>query len=122
MKTLQVIAQGINVGQPLNGVGKLADPGQNAGSVFNSVLSLIIGIVTVVISIAFLFIVISSAIKLITSGEDKAAVESARKKVLIGFFGLILLISGVFIIGFIGEILGLDVLNPTRILENIWQP
>jgi len=73
-------------------------------------LTLIIGVVV------FFFVLLWGAISWITSGGDKAAVESARGKVTAGIIGIIILFSIYAIVkllqGFFGiNILTLDILN-----------
>lgn len=98
--------------------GPLSNPGANPGSVFTQTLSKIIGVLTVVAFIWFTFQFIFGAIRIVTSGGDKAALEAARKQITTGIIGLVVVVAAIFIVGLIGTILGIpDILNPTSILK-----
>jgi hypothetical protein len=105
---------------PLEGVGHLGKPGTNAPGLFSSTLSKIIGVITVVGFIWFTFQVIFGAIRIITSGGDKASVESARKQITTGVIGVVVMVSGIFIVSLVGQLLGIpNILNPICIIENV---
>jgi hypothetical protein len=109
----------IQVG-PLQGVGPLGAPGGNASFLFSSTLSKIIGVITVVGFIWFTFQVIFGAVRIIASGGDKAAVESARKQITTGIIGVVVMVSGIFIVSLVGQLLGINnILNPLCIIENV---
>jgi len=120
MTMKNLMAQGRPIGNIIEGLGKLGKPGNSAGGIFNSVISLIIGVVTVIAGLIFFFIVLTGAISIITAGEDKQALETARKKIFVGFAGMILLVAAIFIVDIIGNLLGLELLDPTSILDKIW--
>lgn len=106
----------ISVG-PLQGVGTLGNPQGNAPSLFSSTLSKIIGVITVVGFILFTFQIIFGALRIISSGGDKAAVEGARKQITAGIIGVVVMIAGIFIVSLIGTLLGIpDILNPTKLV------
>lgn len=101
------------------GSGVMADPGAAAGSIFNKFLSGAIGIITIVGAIWFTITLISGAIGIMTAGSDKAAVESARKRITSGLIGLLVLVAGIFILDLVGKILGIEsILNPGTFIEN----
>ena len=94
--------------------------GEDPGSVFNNFISSAIGLITVVAIIWFVFLFIIGAIGFMTAGGDKAALETARKKLTNGVVGFIIVIAAIFIIQVISEILGLEgFLNPAQLIENI---
>lgn len=110
----------INLAPPggFQGPGPLGNPGTNAPALFTQTLSKIIGVLTVVSFIWFTFQFVFGAIRIITSGGDKAAVEAARKQITTGVIGLVVVVAAIFIIQLIGTILGVpDILNPTSILK-----
>jgi len=97
----------------LEGFGPLGLEGANKASapiVFNKFLSGIIGIITIVGAIWFIILLFSGAVGIMTAGSDKAAVESAKKKITNGLIGLGVLVAGIFILDLIGQILGLKFL------------
>lgn len=96
------------------GFGKLGTPtGEGWGiATFTSFLSKTIGLLTIVAFIWFVFTFVTGAISIITSGGDKAALESAKKKITTGVIGVIVVIAALFIIEIGGKLIGIDdVLN-----------
>ncbi len=109
----------IPLGPQLIGPGPLGTSGANAPTQFNSTLSKIIGVLTVVAFIWFTFQVILGAIGIVSSGGDKAGVEKARKQITTGIVGVVMVVAAIFIVSLIGQILGIkDILNPTCIITN----
>src|SRR6266852_8933299 len=95
------------LGPGFTGVGPLANPGSNAGSLFESTLSKVIGVMTVVAFIWFTFMVIIGAVRMVGSGGDKAGVEGARKQITTGIIGVVVVIAAIFIVKLIGTLFGL---------------
>jgi hypothetical protein len=94
------------------GNGALANPGTGAVTVFSNFISQIIGVLTIVAIIWAVFSIITGAISIISSGGDKQALESARKKITTGIIGLIIVLVALLIIELVGYFLGLpDILN-----------
>jgi len=100
-----------NVGNTLNGIGPYSAPGSAAPGIFAGILSTIIGIMTLIAGIWFVFTLLIGAIQWISAGGNKASIEEARGKIFMGIIGLTITISAIFIADFIGSILGLDILN-----------
>lgn len=94
------------------GVGPLGNPGGNAIGLFTKFISSTIGLLTIVAFIWFAFVFISGAIGIISSGGDKAALESAQKRITNGLIGLVVVIAAIFIINLVGTLLGIpNILN-----------
>jgi hypothetical protein len=100
------------------GTGLLSNPGASAGTVFTNFLSSIIGLMTAIAGIWFIFLLVTGAISLMTSGGDKAQAETARKRITSGIVGLGVVVAAVFLADLIGSLLGLDILNPIEIIES----
>ncbi len=108
----------IPLGPGFSGFGPLGTPQGNGSGQFTDTLSKIIGVITVVGFIWFTFQVIFGALRIISSGGDKAGIEAARKQITTGIIGVVVMIAGIFIVSLIGQILGLNnILNPTCILS-----
>lgn len=107
----------IQVG-PLQGVGKLATPSDPFGQ-FNNIISSIIAVMTVIAAIWFVFVFITGAIAWIGSGGDKAALESAKKRMINGLIGIIVVVAALFVIEILGNVIGLTILNPGDLLQQI---
>lgn len=102
---------------PLGLEGK--DPSQ-AGGIFNSLISTIIGVMTIIAFIWFTILFIIGGLGIMTAGGDKQKLEDGRNKIVMGITGVIVVIAGVFIIDLIGSLLGItDILNPGELLERI---
>ncbi len=105
--------QGEPLGKPLKGFGPLGlEGGQDPIGVFTKFISSTIGLLTIVAILWFIFLFIGGAIGLMSAGNDKAAVESARSKITSGLIGLIVVIAAIFVIDLIGFLIGIqDILN-----------
>lgn len=97
------------------GFGKLGlenESSFNADLVFTNFMSSAIGLITIIAIIWFVFLVITGAFAFMTAGGDKQTIESARKKLVNGLIGLLVVIFGIFVIRFIGYLIGIpDILN-----------
>ncbi len=113
----------IDVGKPLEGIGPLGLQGRDAGqapSIFSNFISGIIGLMTVIAIIYFVFLLITGAYSLMSAGGDKAQLESARKRIFSGIVGFILVIAAIFIVDLVGKLIGIDnILNPAELLNQI---
>ena len=112
-----------DIGEPLRGIGPLGLEGAStvqAPSIFNKFISGIIGIMTVIAIIWFVFLLIGGAYGFMTAGGDKAQLETARKRIFTGIVGFVLVIAAVFIVDLIGKLIGIDnILNPAELLNQI---
>lgn len=95
------------------GFGPLGlEQGQAGVSVFQTFISSAIGLITLIAIIWFIFIFLTGAVGIITSGGDKSSNEAARKKITSGIIGLVITVFGILIVRLIGNIIGLgDVLD-----------
>lgn len=93
------------------GGGIFADPATGTATKFESLFSTVIGVMTVIAGIWFIFTVFIGAIGWITAGGDKGAVEAARKRIANGVTGLVVTVIAIFLISLVGQILGFDILN-----------
>jgi hypothetical protein len=92
----------------------------NADITFTNFLSSTIGVLTIIAIIWFVFILITGAISYMSSGGDKAAIESSGKKILNGVIGLVVVVIAIFIIKLIGYLIGIpDILNFTFLFGNV---
>lgn len=111
----------IELGPGFKGFGPLGlEGGENAGSVFNKVLSGTIGIMTAIAFIWLVFSLLVGAYAIMTAGGDKQALESAKKKITTALIGIVVIIAAIFIIDLFGFLIGIpDILNPAQFLENL---
>jgi hypothetical protein len=88
--------------------GFIAPTGQGGlGEIIQWVL-IILGTIGVIAGLIFLVL---GGIKWITSGGDKEKIESARKTILYSILGIILVVLSTVIMQFVGNILGVKILN-----------
>lgn len=105
------------------GFGKLGLVGSeasNADITFTNFLSSVVGVMTIIAIIWFVFLFISGAIAYMSSGGDKNAIESARKKITNGIIGLVIVVIAIFVIRLIGLLIGIpDILNFPSLFSEI---
>lgn len=105
------LAQDIPLGE-LKGFGPLGNPTGTGVKTFTKFISSTIGLMTIIAIIWFIFVLITGAIGWIGAGGDKAAVESARKRIVNGLIGLVVIVAAIFIIDLVGKLIGIpDILN-----------
>ncbi len=105
------------------GTGPLGNPGSSAPDLFNSAISKIIGVMTIVAFVWFTFQLVFGAIRIVTSGGDKGALEGARKQITTGIIGLVVVVAAIFIVSLIGTLLGIpNILNPGVFVEQLSTP
>jgi len=98
-------------GQGFYGFGSLGLEGksaQDAPNLFTTFISSAVGLMSLIGIIWFVFIFMTGAIGIITSGGDKNALEQAKKKISSGIIGLVVMLFAILIIGFIGSLFGLN--------------
>jgi len=124
---MEVFAAEQSIGGQIVGKGPLADfflsPGSgpaSIGALFARGISVIIGILTVVAGLWFLFQFMIGAFGWLTAGGDKAQLEGARKRLANSIIGLVIVVAAIFIIEIVGNIIGLEILRPDLFIENIW--
>ena len=110
----------------LEGFGPLGlknNSAADAPNLFATFISSAVGLITIIGVIWFIFIIISGAIGIISSGGDKNSLESAKKRITNGIIGLIVTISGLIVLNFIGTILGIPtILNFADMFAKITKP
>lgn len=94
-----------------------AAQGDNAFSIVALVISNIIGVITVLGGLFFIVYFFMGAFSWITAGDDSGAVEKARTKMMNGVLGLIVMIISYSLIGIVGRVVGLDLINIEKTLS-----
>lgn len=96
----------------LKGFGPLGlEQGQDGVSTFAKFISTALGMITVIAIIWFVFIFITGALGIVTSGGEKGSMESAKKRITSGIIGLVVTILGMLIMRLIGKVFGLDLFD-----------
>jgi hypothetical protein len=111
------------LGNPLKGIGTYGLQGTNATqspTLFSRILTNIIGLLTLVAGIWFLFLLLAGGIAWLSSGGDKGKLAQARTQIFTGIIGLAIVVAALFITEIIGGILGFgDILNPVSFINSI---
>lgn len=106
----------------LRGIGPLGledrDPSAAQG-IFVNAISLIIGFLTAVAIIWFVFQFILGAIGWISAGGDAKAVDAARSKITNAVVGVVIVLLALVIVSVVGGILGIDFLNLGEFLTKL---
>ena len=113
MKLNDLIAQRpVNVGVPISGEGPFGTSA-NASQNFTRILTIVIGVLTLVAGIWFIFLLLTGGIEWMGSGGDKGKLASARQKMFSGAIGLTIVVSALFIAQIFGGLIGLpNILDP----------
>src|SRR3989344_6925229 len=108
---LSLIAQReVKYGTPIVGIGNIGlqnNPGGGV-AVFTRVISVIIGFMTVIAAIYFLFILITGAISIIGAGGDKQALQNAQRKIVNGIIGVVVTVAAMFVMDLVANFLGIN--------------
>lgn len=83
---------------------------------FSALVSTILGVITVAVGIFFIINFSTAGLQFVTAGADKGKLDQARDKMTMAIIGLIITIASYAIVGFIGAVFGLDILNPKATL------
>lgn len=93
---------------------------ESGGTVFNTFISTAIGVMTIIAFVWFVFTLFIGAYGVMSSGGDKQALESAKKKITTGLIGVVLIISAIFLFLLVGYIFGIpNILNPGEMIRQI---
>lgn len=82
-------------------------------------ISTFLGFLTTLAGLMFLIYFIFAGLSWITSGGDKGKVENARSQMTQAALGLTVVIAGYGIAGIVGGVLGINILNPIQVLQQI---
>jgi uncharacterized membrane protein HdeD (DUF308 family) len=83
------------------------------------IISNTIGIMTVLAGLFFIYQFVIAALNWVTSAGEKGKLESARTQMLNAAIGLILVVGAYAIIGLVGRVVGLDLLEPAKMLKTL---
>lgn len=86
----------------------ISSPKELTGKFISSMITTL----TIVGSLAFVIFFSLGALSWITAGGDKTKIAQAQSQMTQGAIGLIAIVASYFLIGIVGNVLGLDILNP----------
>ncbi len=93
-----------------------AGSGTNALTNLELLISHAFGVMTVFGGLFFIVTFLIAGINWITAGGDTGKIEKARVSMIQGVIGLVVLVAAYAIIGVVGSIVGLNLLNPAESL------
>jgi polyferredoxin len=121
-KNNKLIAQSINIGS-IEPITDSRQPENLESATVLSTLELwisdIIGIITVLATLFFIVYAFIAAFNWITAAGDKSKIEKAKDRLVWSTLGLILIVASYAIIGLIGGIIGLELLQPAKMIEQL---
>lgn len=103
---------------PWGNLGKYTDVSQAAG-VFTSIISRIIGVMTIIAGIWFIFQFIIGAYGYMTAAGDQQKMANATKKITSSLIGLVIVVTAYAIISLLGALLGFEILKPGELIINL---
>ena len=92
---------------------------QNALTNIEDLVSRIIGTLTTVAVFFFIIYFILGAFKWVVAGGDSSKVQKARDQMTQAVLGMILMVAAYGIIGLVGGILGIDILQPAAMFGKL---
>lgn len=107
------------IGEPLRGIGPIGLEGKNptdAPGIFSSFISGTIGVMTIIAIIWMLIKFMIGAIGIISAGGDKAKIEAARGNITTAIIGFVVLVSAIFLVDLVGNLIGIPFILDIQIL------
>lgn len=92
---------------------------QAVGDKVNQIISSLIGFLTMIAGLWFLIQIIVAGYQWIAASGDGKQVQAAREKITNSLIGLIIVVIAWIIVGLIGELLGLNILNPGDAIKSL---
>jgi polyferredoxin len=121
-KIHHLLAQSVDLGS-LQPVTEARQPENlESDSVLSTVelwISDIIGVITVLGTLFFIVYAFIAAFNWITAAGDKSKIEKAKDRLVWSTLGLILIVASYAIIGLIGGIIGLELLQPAEMIRQV---
>jgi len=93
--------------------------GESAAKLLETQLTNIIGFLTLLGAIFFVINFFIAAFTWLRSGDDKGAISKAQQKMINSAIGLFIMVMGIGIVGIIGGVVGIDILNPAPIFRTL---
>ena len=111
-----LLAKPYNLGEIVGLGGILNLPsGADPRLSFNLAISFLIGFLTVIAGLFFLFQMFLGALSWLNAGGNETNVANARNRIFQALIGLIIVVAAYAVIGLVGGLLGLDIFNPLSV-------
>lgn len=89
------------------------------GTRLNKVISSIVGFLTIIAALWFFIQIILAGYNWISAGGDSEKTAAAWAKIYNSIIGLIIVVAAWVIVGLIGKLIGLDIMNPGDSIQNL---
>lgn len=124
MKIMNLLAQTDGKLGPLTPPGAFAPDlsspkSAQSVSALSTFLSTFLGFMTTLAGIVFMVYFIVAALSWITAGGEKGKIEAAKQQMTNAAIGLVIVIASYSIVGIVGGVLGLDILNPVKVIQTL---
>jgi hypothetical protein len=86
---------------------------------FVEVISRVIGVLTIVAGIYFIFQMFIGSVNWLSAGSDKQGVDNAKKRITNAIIGLLLVVVSYSLIAIVSAFLGIDLINLGLTITNI---
>ena len=93
--------------------------GENSLTYIELIISTLLGIATVGAGLFFIYNFIMGALAWISAGGEQGKITKAREQMTQGAIGLVLVITSYAVIGLIGSVVGLNLLEPAAQLRTL---
>jgi hypothetical protein len=104
---------------PISGLGPWQITPTDAGTSLSKFASVILGLLTTIGGLAVFIEFVIGGLGWITSGGDKANLEKSRNQITNAIIGMIIIVAAWAIVYLIGGVLGIDIVNPQKILPKL---
>lgn len=86
---------------------------------FSKIISNVLGAMTIAAGIYFILVFMIGAWGWMTAGGNKETLQKAQNRIVYAMIGLALVVAAYGLISIVGTILGLPILNPKEVIEQI---
>ena len=93
---------------------------ENPLSATELLVSNIVGLLTTVGAVVFIFMFFYGAFSWISAGDDSSKIGKARDRMVQAVIGLIIMVAGYALIGLIGTMIGINILSPASQIREIF--
>lgn len=113
----QLIAQALDIGEGLTPISPYQEGSADNATVLTNletIISNVLGLLTVLAGLFFVMIFFLAAFKWLSAGGDSSKVQKARDEMVQAVLGLVVIVAAYGIIGIIGTIVGINILQPAQ--------
>jgi cytochrome bd-type quinol oxidase subunit 2 len=93
--------------------------GVTAASNLETTISSLIGALTLIAGLMFIFYFVMGGLNWITAGGEQGKIQKARDQMVQGVIGMIVVVISYGLIGLVARFVGLDLLHPGTVILNL---